>query len=511
MHKSQLLFILLIAFIVGVTLASFWEIDLWVIKLLFVPPLLAIGLFWRRKWMVVFGGAAAIFFLFGFLRLGETRPTSTFVPHFAETNFKTTLYGYIDDQPQRHGQWQQFVFRVRRIKSLDYKIPEVIDEKVLVIADPFPSRRYGETLALTGKIKLPQNKDDFDYINYLAKEQIFTIMFRPETETTTLVFGWTEKLRLNFLGKILALKSRFEGSINRAVTEPAASFLNGILLGSRQNLPADLKAQFATVGLSHILAISGYNITIVAEAMMWFLLLFFRRATAFWFALGAILLFTLLTGASASVVRSALMGGLVLLANHSGRLYSSKNSLALAGFLMILANPMVLRYDVGFQLSFLATLGLIYLAPLLRPYFSTKGGSASGGKKWPGILNFKETFLMTVSAQIMVLPLLLYYFHNFSAVAILSNLAVLPFIPWAMAAGFAAGVAGMFWNYLGLAVGAAAWLIVSFVLALIKFFARLPGASWQVFISWPGVAFLYFVLLLGVIYLKKREKKQAKL
>ena len=185
------------------------------------------------------------------------------------------------------------------------------------------------------------------------------------------------------------------------------------------------------------------------------------------------------------------------MANNSGRLYDSKNSLALVAFLMVLGNPMILRYDVGFQLSFMATMGILYLAPLLKSYF----------KKLPSVFNFSEIFLMTASAQIMVLPLILFYFHNLSLVALPANLLILPLVPVAMLSGFAVGIAGMIWPVLGLVVGAAAWLISSLVIFLARFFSNLPYASLDVFISWYTVVFIYFLIFWFLYYLFRKQKK----
>lgn len=499
MHKSQLFFILLLSFILGIALGSFVEIKPITLKLLFVPPLAAVGVFWRKSWPIVFGALVFSLFMFGILRVADFRPTATFLKQFADTNFKTTVYGYIDSEPVTKNASQVFVFRVRRMKAPDYVIPEIVDEKILVVAETYPERRYGERLALEGKIKLPKNYEDFDYISYLAKSQIFTMMFRPTATSIDPPLGFGESLRLKALGRILAFKGWFESGIEAAVVEPHASFLNGILLGSKQNIPSDLKDDFSKVGVTHILAISGYNISIIGIVLAWFLIFFFRRPVAFWFSLLGILIFTVITGASASVVRAALMGGLVLLANNSGRIYNSKNTLTLAAFLMVLSNPLILRYDIGFQLSFMATMGLLYVAPLLKTFF----------RKVPNWLNIKEIFLMTLSAQIMVLPLILYYFHNFSAIALLANVAILPLIPLAMLLGFLTGLTGMIWGGLGAVVGASAWLVSSLILGLVRLFAGIPGLSLEVFISWPGVALFYLLIILLALYLKKRPNKIA--
>lgn len=499
MHKSQLLFILLLSFVLGVALGSFVEVKQTALSLLFVPPLTVVGVFWRKNWRVVFGALVFSMFIFGVLRVADFHPTATYLKPFGDTNFKTTLYGYIDNEPVQQRSFQKFVFRVRRIKAPDYFIPEIVNEKILVVAETYPVRRYGEKLALEGKIKLPKSYEDFDYISYLAKDQIFTLMFKPMATPIDPPLGFGENLRLKVFGRILAFKSWFENRVEAAVVEPHASFLNGILLGSRQNIPPDLKDDFSQVGVTHILAISGYNISIIGTVLFWFLIFFFRRSVAFWFSLLGILIFTILTGASASVARAALMGGLVLLANHSGRIYNSKNALTLAAFLMVWNNPLILRYDIGFQLSFMATMGLLYVAPLLKSFF----------RKIPNLLNIKDIFFMTLSAQIMVLPLILYYFHNFSVIALLANVVILPFIPLAMLLGFLTGLFGMMGDVLGAAVGALAWLASSVIIQLVQWFARIPGLSWEVFLSWPGIVISYLLIILALLYLKKLSNKTA--
>jgi len=513
MPKAQIFFILLVSFIGGVVAGSWLAFSQFVLYLLFIPPIILIALAWRRNWRVVFIAFTAIIFLLGILRTFDVRVSTTFLKKFADGNFEVTLSGYIDSEIKKianqpgGGQW--FVFRVKKLAVSDFTIPEKLDEKILVSADSFPEYKYGDQLTLTGKIISPKNFQDFDYISYLAKDQIFTIVQKPEISRFDL-FGELEqksllqRSNLNFLErgkiwlfeKIFSFKNKFEKSVGLAITEPQAAFVSGILLGSRQDIPKDIKEDFATTGVAHILAISGYNITLVSLVVMWFLLFFFRRNIAFYFSVLAIILFTILTGASASVIRSALMGGLVLLANNSGRLYNPKNSLALAAFLMVLANPMILRYDIGFQLSFFATLGILYVAPFLGQYF----------KKIPNRFNLRETFLMTFSAQLMVLPLILFYFHNFSLVALPANLIILPFIPLAMALGFFTGVAGLIWSKLGILVGALAWLVSSVVLWLAKFFAHLPLSSFPVYLPWWGVVLVYIILIFTLVFVAKKQR-----
>ncbi|MDP2932824.1 MAG: ComEC/Rec2 family competence protein, partial [bacterium] len=284
--------------------------------------------------------------------------------------------------------------------------------------------------------------------------------------------------------------------------EPNAAFLNGILLGSRTEIPTDVKNDFSRTSTTHILAISGYNITIIAAIFSWFFLFFFRRPIAFWFSVAGIAVFAILTGAQASVVRAAIMGVLVLLARREGRLSDPRNALALTGALMVFISPRILRYDVGFQLSFAATIGLIYVAPLIEKYF----------KKLPNFFNFREMFVMTLSAQLFVLPLLIYYFKNLSLVSLPANIIILPIVPLAMLLGALTGVAGLILPFLGRLVGYFAWLVSAFELGVIKLFAKPSWAAISVQFNWYAVILAYAAIIGFLIWLsrKNRGEEQAK-
>ena len=324
----------------------------------------------------------------------------------------------------------------------------------------------------------------------------------PQVEV--LAQGQGGKLR-SWLFKI---KEGFSRNLDRVLPEPHASFMAGLILGERKSFSAELNRELQTTGTTHLVALSGYNITIVGDALLKFLmLLFVPFSWAFVVAVSGIILFTAATGAAASVVRAAIMGILVLVARREGRRYRIRNALALAAALMLLANPKVLRFDIGFQLSFLATLGLVYAAPVLNQYFQklrlqfipilreakliredrTAPRTARGkGSLLGGI------FTSTLAAQILVLPLLVYRFGLVSIISPAANLAVLPFIPATMFFGFLAGGLGFAADFLSRLAGGVSWLFLGYELSAIKFFAALPLAAIKI----PGLA----PAVIGVIY-----------
>lgn len=457
MTSSRIFLFLLLAFIIGVASGSFFDISESFVLAAVVIVLIITVIFYKRgsrmkNFKVAFASFLFIAFVFGVLRFDASESSTKAMTIFNDSGVEVVLSGQVIDEPQRLSDKQRLVVRAKEIIASEYSF--AIDEKVLVATNLYPEYEYGDLLEVEGKLVAPQKFDDFDYAAYLAKDSIFSLLYYPKIDKTG-------EASLSLFRKIFQAKRSFQDSVSRSIAEPNASFLNGILLGSREGIPKSLKEDFNKTGTTHLLAISGYNITVVALYISVLLTFFMRRQKAFWFAIIGIIVFTILTGASASVVRASVMGILVLIARQAGRFYNPANSIVFAGAAMIALNPKVLRFDVGFQLSFLATLGLLYLYPLIQKKM----------EKVPGLWTFKDNFIATVSAQLAVLPIILYNFGNFSPVSAPANVLVLPVIPLAMLLGFLSGVSGLAWSGLGRIVGLAAWLVSEYVILVVRFFA----------------------------------------
>ena len=445
MPKSQVFFYILSAFIGGVFIASLFNISLSIILILAIAGILAIALGFNNKYFIL-AGCLILAFGAGAARFNSFNLGKSNLINLAGQD--VVLSGFIDSESVISGTKMKFAFKAE-------------GDDVLITTNAYPERKFGDALEIKGKLQLPENFSDFDYITYLKKEGIQTVMSFPKINAGEINLSLSEKIKIAVYKNIFALKNKFENAINVSIPEPNASFINGILLGARQNIPDDLTAAFKSTGTTHILAISGYNITIISEMILLGLVWFFRRKTSFWISVVVIILFVILTGASASVVRAAVMGLILSFANGYGRLYDPKNSILLTGGIMVFANPFILIFDVGFQLSFGAVLGLIYLYPFLDSKLN----------KLPDLGGLKELILMTVSAQISVMPLLLYYFGSFSAVALPTNILILPFVPAAMLAGFIVGLTGMFIPFIGQVFGYIAWAITTYQIEVVKYFA----------------------------------------
>lgn len=447
MHKSQVFFYLLSAFILGVFFSSVWVISDKLVLVFVVVGLAGIALSYNNKFGLLAGFLILAFAVGGarFNSFDKTNDLSEFIGQ------DISLNGFIDSEPEVDGNRVRFVFRAN-------------EERVLVTMNAFPRREFGDELSINGKLELPQNFGEFDYITYLKKDGIQTVFFYPkEIKNASIDLGWLSRFNVMIYHNIFIVKDKFQNAINLSISEPNAAFINGILLGTRQNIPDDLKDAFSRTGTTHILAISGYNIMIISEVVLLCLIWFFKRRTAFWISVAVIILFVILTGASASVVRAAIMGLILSFANGYGRLYDQKNSIILAGAIMIYHNPFVLVFDVGFQLSFVAVFGLIYLYPWIDNKLL----------KIPKFSGLKEVALMTISAQVAVLPLIIYYFGGFSFISLPANILILPFIPYAMLFGFLTGLTGMFYLPAGQIFGYIAWAITIYQIEIVQYFSAL--------------------------------------
>jgi competence protein ComEC len=281
------------------------------------------------------------------------------------------------------------------------------------------------------------------------------------------------------LAALLTVKHRFMEALEESVSEPAAGLGEGMLLGVKRAIGEDLSETFRIVGIIHIVVLSGYNIMIVADFVMRILGHFFFPRTRLLLGILTILLFALMVGLTATVVRASLMAMLVLIARNTGKLYAVMRALMLTGILMLFHNPYLLVFDPGFQLSFLATMGLVLLSPQFEHMLV----------KVPEII--RGTLATTLGTQLFVLPVLLFSMGAVSLVSILVNVLVLPMVPYAMLATCIAGIGGLISSTLGVVLGAIAQLFLIYIVKVAEFFALIPYAELAI----PAFPFLLVIIL----------------
>ncbi|NMB53689.1 MAG: ComEC family competence protein [Leptolinea sp.] len=324
---------------------------------------------------------------------------------------------------------------------------------------------YGDRLEVTGKLETPPERADFSYRQYLENRGVFSYLSYPRIT----IIGRNTGNPL--LAVVFTLRDRIAQVCEQVMPQPEAAFLSGMLVGRDEEIPDDLKQAFQNTGTSHLVAISGFNITILSGLI---LALASRLLPRGWSVLASAILlcaYAIMAGASPSVVRAAIMGVLAIIGLSIGRTRTAVNSLGLAAAGMVLVNPLILR-DIGFQLSFAATAGILLIgAPLNDKFVKKMTGPARSPETnlfWRSLGDF---VIITLSAQAATLPFLLYHFYRYPLIGLLVNPLVLPVQPAAMVLGGISAVAGMLFLPLGKLLGMLAWIPLAYTTRLVEGFS----------------------------------------
>jgi competence protein ComEC len=289
----------------------------------------------------------------------------------------------------------------------------------------------------------------------------------PRAEVNVVAHGGNPLVR-----GLLQLKERAKAILSRSVPEPESALLTGILLGYERGIPKTVRDAFARTNTSHIVAISGFNIAVLTALLYAALGRLLGRYRATPLIIAILLAYMLLVGAYAAVVRATLMGILLVMGLHLGRPSNVLNALGLAAMAMTVISPWAL-WDIGFQLSFAATLGLL-CSPSRLLWDVDKSLQrhmpAAHARRLAGLVG--EAVLTTLAAQIATLPIIVYYFGSISWVGLLANALVLPVQPAVMLMGGATILVGSILPPLGRLLGAAAWLPTAYTIRIVEWLAR---------------------------------------
>ena len=355
---------------------------------------------------------------------------------------------------------------------------EKFDGKILINAEKYPVYEYGDILRVRGEASAPEPIEDFAYDKYLARHGIYSVVnggraSKVESESALGRDSRSDYGCGNFFYKwIFKFKGAFERKLGELFSEPHGSLVAGLLLGVRKGIPEEVTKDFNETGLTHIVAISGYNITLVI-IVVFGMFGFLSRKGRVIAASGFVVVFVILVGASSAVVRAGIMGVLGLFAVYFGRRNEVAIAIIVSAFLMNLVNPKIAVYDTGFQLSFLATLGLVYVSPKIEVVGGVFGRALA---RVPVAFAVRENLIMTLSAQAFALPVILKSFGRFSLICPLANIFVLPFIPFVMLASFFAVTFGFLWGGLGEIFAFVCYFVLDVVFFLIGVFADLSRA-----------------------------------
>lgn len=358
---------------------------------------------------------------------------------------KTIFQGKIIQEPDLREDYQNLI------------VQDSQGENILVKADRYPEYAYGDLLEITCALNRPENFSGFNYQTYLAVQNIYTVCKEPKIERLAQHQGNA------ILETIFNLKRNLQDLCERIWTTPVTDFMQGILLGVKKGLPEDLEQDFKNSGTFHILVVSGSHLVLLAGFLKIILKIFLVPRKKQFYVIALVLSgYIILTGLSAASLRALLLSLVVMLAEKFGRPKNIFNVLVFTATLMVLQNYLILVYDVGFQLSFSATCGLVYLSPKIETWF-----------KWlPNYLGLRSSLAQTLGAIILTTPITYFNFGRLSYVAPLANLLTAPLISPLMLSGALALLLGAFYPPLGILLGQGVGILVKIVVYINHYLAQ---------------------------------------
>lgn len=449
------------AFLVGIAFSSFYSFDFAASRYVLFATLTAlllvalINFAIRAKILTLITWSIIIFVLsLAFCSFCNQR----FEKEIAHNNY--TLKGVVVNNPNFSDKNQQLEIQTTVESSR---------QKILVFAPKYPSVKYGDLVLVEGFLELPKNFEGFNYQNYLKPKGIKYIIMKPDSVT---VRGQKGSLGTKFMRSLFEATNIMTMSLKKVLPDPEAGLASGLVFGGKESLPESFTDNLKKTGLTHIVALSGYNVTIIFEIIALLMIVKIGRKRSFFVSLGILILFVLMTGASSSVLRASIFIALVQVSRLLGRKPDRLNVLLFTAIVMLLFNPFMLVYDMSFQLSFLAFIGLLYFSPWVEYMLFNKL------KKIPDYLRLMVT--QTLSAQLAVLPLLVASFGLVSIISTIANILILWVVPLAMGVSFLTSILSLIYLPLGRLSVVISWPVLTYIKSVVNLFASVPFASYTV-------------------------------
>ena len=498
MTASKIFLYFCLSFVFGIFLSSFFSFSLPVLLAVLILGIILISALWKHKTSVVIG-FCILFLVLGIWRnmAAESRILNSELQKFNDLEEKITLVGIVSAEPDLREKSQKLTIKVEDIDGNPEGKPSAsCGARVLVTMGRYPEYKYGDKLKITGLLEAPPVFEGFNYKDYLKKDGIYSVMSFPKIESFEQNFGSP------LMKALFSFKNKFKEIARQFISPPQEGFLEALIFGDEENISQEWKEKLNFTGTRHIAAVSGMNITIISFLILNFLLLLgFWRNQAFYFTIILLTLYILMIGAPSSAVRAGIMAGLLLLAQHLGRMSKAHRAVLFAAAFMLFLNPLILRLDIGFQLSFLAILGMIYL----QPFFSDIFKKIPNPKFFP----IKTTLSATISAQIFTLPILVYNFGYIPLVSPITNILIVPFLAPITILIFIFAMSGMIFSGFGWILSWPAWLVLSYLVGIIDWFSKLPFASLNLNnIHWVWLLISYAPL--GFLVWRIQEKQKLK-
>ncbi len=386
------------------------------------------------------------------------------------------LVGVVDDMPTTRGKFKRLI--------LNYQ-----EGRALLYVDRYEDYNYGDILKVKGRFVVPEEEG---YRNYLRKDGIYHTAFYPQIEKV----GEEGNI---FYKAIYSTRERAQQNIRKSLPAPQVFLLEAMILGDRTSFPDSLNEKLSISGTRHITAISGMHIVIISGMLFYlFLLVKIKKRKAALFSIFFIFLFVLFVGAPASAIRAGIMGSAVLLSSIFHERVNSFRLISLVAFVMLLFNPLLLHYDLGFQLSFLAVIGILSFHQKVKMFLLGRGDAGRIRLFLRKNEVIVDLLAVTISAQILVSPLVLYNFGHLSLLSIPANILIVPLLPAVMLFGIFTAISG------SIIFSFFVYMVLSCVVKIIDFFYYFPFAA--LYIEEVPISLIYLLYLIIFFFMyKKRE------
>ena len=436
-------------------------------------------------------------FLLGLIRSDASESPPKFTP--ANEYQTVRIEGIVAEPPEPVGNSLQFILQTRSIDAGDGW--EELTANILVTVRPPPQLvsqrrephvRYGDRLSLNGKLAEPPVIETFDYRDYLARQGIHLVMDFPTMELRE------EGLGNPVLASLYNIRDSMAESLERALPEPQAAVAQTLLIGQRDNLPAELRENFRGTGTSHLLAISGLHVGVVLVLTLAASAFLLGRKGPYFLLVPLLALwgYAALSGLSPSVVRAAIMGTVYLVAVAAGRPRNVFPVLALAAAIMAGLDPKILR-NLSFQLSFAAVAGIALLAPPITDWLQEKLKLTHEHRGFARSIARGAILSAVVSlaATLATLPLVAFHFQQMPTLGIPATVLALPALPPILLTTGLTKAADTIHPAIGQVIGWTAYVPITYLTSLIQAFAAIPGGLIEIPRFSGLLVWLYYVPL----------------
>ena len=427
-----------------------------------------------------------IIILFEYLGIFKAQNNSFLIYNINQKSISVT--GKVLEQPLIKNEKQQFVFEVNDVNDIPIK------EKTLVSAPPSYNINYGDVICLTGKlsdIEEPVFPNLFNYKTYLQREKIYTKFYVDEIEHIENDSNIIKQLSLK-------VKQNINTKIEKYFEVPVSSILKSMIVGDKTSIEPDLKDDFINTGLIHILVISGLHIGFIVVIILFIFRLFgLPLKIVYLLAIPTIFFYAILTGSNPPAIRATIMASCILLTFVLNRESLIYNSICLAALIILIYNPQYL-FTASMQLSFIATIGIIYFYPRIYNSFSK-----IKSKFCKYILSI---FCVTLSVQIALIPILIFYFGKFSVISFIANILIVPIVGFIVALSFIFYIFTFISNYVATYFSILLSYVLNLILIVIHYFANLNFSVLETKVPGINEIILYYLIVVIMFEYKRFYK-----